>query len=212
MPTIQDPEIIKPTEISELESRLTNLKTQLEISTQLEKAKQQESKPLETILKWEAPNRIFSEKGRRWYVIVSFLFMLGIVASALTKELLLIIVIIALMMLVYLANSIKPTLVVHEITNKGIRSGNDLWLWKNINGFWIAKRDQHLIVFLNLIDLTTHNRIMLLLGTEKPAEVVKILIRHISYLPRKDIGEDLINIFTLGEYQSLSKYLEDNSK
>jgi hypothetical protein len=185
------------------------LQSQLESAEALQKIKQEQAQPLKTLLSWEAPSRIFFERSRAWYVIVSFLFMLGIAFATLTKEPLLIVALIALMFLIYLSSTIKPHLIKHEITNKGIKSNKEIWQWSEIKGFWMSKRGKYDVLIVDLRKDITPNRIMLILGTADPEQVVKLLLRHSClYLNKKQIGEDFINVFTLGSYRPVTDFVD----
>jgi hypothetical protein len=197
-------------EYDQIQQKIADLKSQLLAVEDMRKSREEEAAPLKTLISWEAPDRIFDERSRSWFVVVSFIFMVGIAFAAVTKELLLIVAMIGLMFLIYLSSTIKPQLVKHEITNKGIKSGKDIWQWNEIKGFWLGRRGKHDILFIDLEGVKTPNRLMLLLGTANPKQIVELLIRHVSYLNKKQIGEDLINVFTLGTYRPITDFVETN--
>lgn len=199
-------------EYNSIQKKISDLKSQLAAVEGMRKSREEEAAPIKTFLSWEASDRVFFDRSRGWYVGVSLLFMLGIAFAALTEELLLIVVLIGLMFLVYLSSTIKPQLVKHEITNKGIKSGKDIWQWNEIKGFWIGKRGKYDILFVDLEGVKTPNRIMLILGSVDPREVVETLIRHATYLNKKQIGEDLVNVFTLGNYKPVTDFLEEKKE
>lgn len=194
-----------------IRQKIEELQAQLAQVEQVKQLKAEVAEPIKTIVTWEAPDRVFFERSRLFYVVVSLIFIIAIAIAALLQEILLIIAIIALMFLVYLSSTIKPALVKHEITNKGIKSANSIWLWKEIKGFWLSRRGNFNILLIDLVETATPNRLMLLLGTTDPQAIVKLLIRHIPYLNKQQIGEDFINVFTLGEYQPVTRYLEEQT-
>lgn len=201
------PEDQKP-DVNELKLKLDSLQEQIK---QARAAKSQA--PMETIFSWEAPERVVTEHSRAWYLVVTFIFLGAILFATLIKEPLLIAALIALMILIFISTTIKPQIVKNEITTKGIRSGNKIWNWSIVEGFWLATRGKHTLLIMNLEEKQVPNRTILLLGAEDPKRLVSILVKYLPYIPRKEIGEDIINIFTLGEYIPLSEFidLEDKS-
>lgn len=197
--------------ISDIKLKLQSLQAQLDQAEKSAEVRKLEAAPLQTILRWDAPNRVYVERGRPWYVTISFLFMVAIAFAAITKEPLLILALLALMALVYVSASIKPKLVGHEITNKGIRTNNQLYQWRSIEGFWISRRAGQQILIVDLRGNVNPNRILLLIGSADPVKILEILNKHIPYLTRKEIGEDIVNIFTLGEYEPITKFLPESA-
>lgn len=199
-------------EYEQIQKKIEELQAQLAQAEQQKQIRSEEAEPLKTIVAWEAPDRVYFPHTRMFYVVISLIFMLAITIAALLQEILLIIALIALMFLVYVSSIIKPTLVRHEITNKGIKSGNNIWVWKEIKGFWISKRGNYNILMIDLLADTVPNRLMLLLGTTDPKEMTKLLIRHITYLSKSQIREDFINVFTLGQYQTVTNFLDEKAR
>lgn len=196
-------------------SRLTRMREQmLGLQKQIQQAedevrlKQSEAGLLETELSWEAPNRVYVERGRSYYVLISLIGVLVIGFAALAREILLIFVTISILVLLYLAANVKPKLVKHELTNKGVKTAQQLYSWKNITGFWIGKRADQLILVIDLELTFTPNRLILLVGAANPRKLVELMIKHIPYLPRKQINIDIVNAFTLGEYMPITTWIE----
>lgn len=172
-----------------------------------EMAMAEEAAPLQTIFSWEAPDRVYSEKSRGWFTGVSLIFMLCIAAAALLQETLLVFAIVTLMVVVYLSNVIKPLLVKHEITNKGIFTGNQLYIWQDIQGFWVGKRGDHYLLMVDLNEAKKPNRLIMLLGTTDPKLPIRKLFPHIPYLTKNQVSEDFINTFTIGTYLPISDWM-----
>lgn len=194
--------------LDELKSKITELQQQINAAESVVKTKEEEKAPLKTLYSWEAPNRVHADRSNLWYAIVSLGFMLTIAFAALSKDIMLVLVIVVLMFLVYLSNVIKPQIVTHEITNKGIKSGSNIWLWHNIDGFWLSKRGKQMLLILDLNVKNSPSRVILLVGTGDYQQILKLLLKHIPYFSRKEVQEDLINIFTIGEYIPLTQFID----
>ena len=204
----KDNEVDPKKELEAMKERMESLQEKIALAEKSRQTKLEKSQPLKTTYKWEAPDRVYSKKGRLWFSIISLFFILGIGFAAITQEILLIIIFILILFLIYLSNSIKPQLTKHEITNKGIKSGKEIWIWRNIDGFWISRRGEHLILIIDLALDISPDRIMLLVGSADPRKIVEILIEFIPYMNRKQISEDIINTFTTGSYLPLTHWLE----
>ncbi|MFW5702675.1 MAG: hypothetical protein ACOCXP_01780 [Candidatus Dojkabacteria bacterium] len=200
-------------QVADLKGQLEELQAKLQTAEEQQRIKQEEAAPLRVILEWEAPERIFENRSKVWYLLVTLGFIVAIAFAAVTQEILLIIALIALMFLVYLNSTIEPKLVNHEITNKGIKSGEDIWLWSDIKGVWIGKRGKHDVLNVDLADgvKRSNNRLMLLLGVANPEEIVRELIKHITYLNRNQVDQDFIAVFTHGDYQPITVYIPELS-
>ncbi len=205
------PENQKP-DVNELKAKLDSLQEQIKQAEDAQSQTEISQAPMETIFTWEAPERVVTQHSRPWYLVVAIVFLVAILFATLIKEPLLIAALIALMILIFISTTIKPKIVKNEITNKGIRSGNKIWNWGITEGFWLSTRGKHTLLIMNLEEKQVPNRVILLLGAENPKKLVSILVNYLNYVPRKDIGEDIINIFTLGEYVPLSEFIDLEEK
>jgi hypothetical protein len=145
----------------------------------------EEQSPLATIYSWVAPERIFTPKGRRWYVLIATLAMLFIVFSALTGNLILIFLIVAFVLVIYSAYSIPPQKATYRITNKGLNAFANLYLWRNFLYFWITKRGKEYLINLEFKEKITdlyYQRMIVLVGEGDLEKIVGHLVRHIDYL------------------------------
>jgi hypothetical protein len=180
---------------------------------EIQKILLEETMPLETIYKWDAPERVFEKRDRRWYVIVASVAMGAIVLSALTNNFVLIFAIIALVLVLYTLNTIPPHIINHEITNKGVHSFDNLYTWKNIQSFWVVKRGKEFVINLEvkLNSETSHRRMIILVGSGDLQKIVAYLVRHIDYLSPNEVGINPFNRFIEGEYLPLLKIVNDKN-
>jgi hypothetical protein len=193
----------------ELKARLAELQQKLGEAEALETAKKLAAAPLTTLYSWEGPDRLYSSKSRIWYTLVSLAFIAGIGFAVVTQELLLVVVLLAVLGLVYLSSVVKPNIVGHEITNKGLKTAGRIYYWSKMRGFWFTSRGGQLMLMIDLEMQANPNRIIIPLGIGSPRKLLSLLMPHIPYLNRNDIGEDLINIFTLGTYQPITRWIAD---
>lgn len=195
----------------ELKSQLQNIQSQLQVIEAQEEQKYKNEGPGETLLQWEAPERVVTPKSRIWYVLVSFGFVLAIAFAVLTQDWLLILVLVALMALIYVSNNYHPKIIEHEVSSKGIVTGGNLYPWRNVDGFWISKKGKYHQLIVDLDRSVTPNRLILPLGQTTTKTVVETVERFAPYFNKVEIGQDILNLFSTGEYVPLSHIVLDKS-
>jgi hypothetical protein len=173
----------------------------------------EEKKPLESIYKWTAPERVFEPKERSWYVIVAFIAMIIIVYSAFTQNFLLIFVMICLILLTYSLNTIPPKDATHEITNRGLHVYGDLITWEKIKAFWITKRKDKLLFNFEIQDKPTLNprKLIILVGQGDVTKITSYIIQFVDYFTASEAGINFFTKYLEGEHQSLIKFLESDN-
>jgi|GEM_PF-4135548 len=195
--------------LSSVRMKIASLQEQLGDLESENKAMETELKPLTTLFSWQSAERAYTEHSKTWYLVVTLLFMLGIVAAALLKEMFLILALIATMILIFLSTSIKPNIATHEVTNKGIQTGAKLFKWEMLKGVWISKLGQAYQLVIDLEQPASPDRLIVQMGIVDPHKLLKILLDHTTYVPQKDINLDIISVFTLGEYLPITTWMED---
>ncbi len=196
-----------PEQLDQIRTKIELLKQDLALAEQIQRDRELEIAPLQSIYTWEAPNRVYSEKNANWYGIVSLVFIIGIAVAVVTQEYLLVIALISLMILLYISNTIPPKIIEHEITNKGLRTNNTLYTWDRLRGFWFSRRNKQLLLIVDLNPKDNPNRLLMLVGTGNPSELAKYLLKHAPYLQKGETGEDIISAFTLGDYARLDEFI-----
>jgi len=172
----------------------------------------EERKPLKELYSWEAPERVYESKNRKWFVMVGGIGMVAIIVSALTNNFILIFAIIALILVLYTVYSIPPSKVKHQITNKGIYTMNTIFLWKNFLCFWVTKRANQYLMHFEYKGRSTdsyYKRMILLLGTGELRRIVTFVVQHIDYLGPNEIDQSVLTSWAQGKYQPLLDIIGD---
>jgi len=203
-------EMKKTASKKKLREELSKLDSQIETAKQIRKVLTEERKPIYTVYKWEAPERVFEEKNKSWYVVVAAVATVVIVLSAFTANFLLIFVVIAAILLLYSLGSIPPSKITHEITNKGLNIFSSLIQWKRFISFWVTKRGD-----TNLINFEYHEksddqgrRVILLEGGGDIKKIVTYLVQYIDYYTENEVQTGFITKLLEGEHIPLIKLLE----
>jgi hypothetical protein len=115
-------------------------KTQPEMSIQPEAVVEpppvQQPVQEKTLYSWQAPSRLFKRRSREFYSTVGALVFLLSLILFFAKEILLIGVILAIGFVSYVLASVAPDEITHTLTNKGIRTGEKLFLWPSLGRYW----------------------------------------------------------------------------
>ncbi len=196
--------------LNTLREEMAALDSQIESATLLRQVLEEERKPIYSVYKWEAPERVFEQKDKKWYLIVSSVSFFFIVLSLLTGNYGLVIAIIALIILLYALNSVPPHKLNHELTNKGVSISSVLYPWKKINRFWISSRGGHL--FLNIIIDTkpnTQDQVISYLGDADVKKIVSYINQFVDYVSEIDSSNNYISRKLFGTTEPLSHFIEN---
>jgi len=137
--------------------------------------------PLKVMLEWQAPARPFRKKSKEAITTIgAILILIGIILIFL-KEWFLIAVIIALAFFFYILSTVKPEIILHKITNKGITTGDKDYFYDQLIRFWFDKEVDQEILFIDGFERFNF-RLMLLLNSKSKEQLKKILS---EYLPEE---------------------------
>lgn len=163
--------------------------------------------PIQTVYKWKAPERIFNPKGRQWYISVAFIVIIIVAYSALTANYLLILTLIMLLILLYALNTFPPKILTHEITNKGLKIFDKIFVWNKIDGFWVSRRAEQYVINIDLVN-EDMNRIIILVGTGDPKIIVQEMVKRIDYINPGGTKQGILSRLTEGQHVPLTEFLD----
>jgi hypothetical protein len=130
------------------------------------------------LLSWEAPARPFKKRNKEYYTTIGAIVILLAVILLFLKEWLLIAVMAALAFLAYVMASIEPGQVKHQILNRGIKVGKDLYPWGSLTRFWFTKKWG--VEVLNVeLRFGFPGRLMLLLKEVEKKRIEEILGKYL---------------------------------
>lgn len=203
----------KDNSVEEVKKEIAELDQQIVEAKQIQEQLLEERKPVYSVYKWDAPERVFEIKDRKWYLGVSIVAMVIIVLSALTGNYLLIFTVIVVILLLYAVNSIPPEQVTHEITNKGINVFGELTLWKNIESFWVSTRGEHTFINFDIKDKKggSPHRVILLSGNGDTKRIVTYLVQYVDYLSPREGNLNFMTKIIYGEHKQLLPYLTNTN-
>lgn len=194
----------------EIQAELNRLDQQISSAKRLQEIMLEEGRPIYSVYKWKAPDRVHDPKEKNWYIAVAALAMVVIVYSALVFNWLLIITVIALLLLIYAVNTIPPKEIELEITNKGLNLFNQLIPWRDIKTFWISQRGNHNLINFEIQSNKDPNprRVIVLQGQGDITKIVTYLVDHVDYLSEDAAGTGFISTMLEGRYMPLIQFLD----
>src|SRR5438105_1877554 len=99
-----------------------------------------DEKDLQELFSWESAARPFKKRDRRFYINLGLmLFIIGLIALFL-KEFFLVAVLLAIFFYYYVAGTVEPIRVEHRITNRGIKTAEHEYSYKDLTDFWFGKK------------------------------------------------------------------------
>lgn len=117
----------------------------------------------EVLLSWKASVRPFRKRNREYYTTIAAIALLVIIILAFLREFLLIAVVIAFAFVSYVFASIPPEETEHKLTNRGIRSADRLYRWRDLRRYWFDEKfGQKMVVVQTAMLFPGH--LLLLLG------------------------------------------------
>lgn len=101
----------------------------------------QESEILEEreLYSWKAPARVFKMRGKDFYSTIIVLALLVSVIMFFIEGIMPVLLIWAIVFVVWALNKTKPEIVEHVLTNRGIRTGGQMYFWEEMAFFFIEE-------------------------------------------------------------------------
>ena len=116
----------------------------------LEKDPVQEKEVVQNIklYEWEAPDRYEFKFNDRYFIVIVAVSLVFILLLAILGHYWLMASIIALLFFIYVAGTTKPNIVKHQVTARGIDTGNKLYEWFMLDSFYFTKRGDQYLLFV----------------------------------------------------------------
>ena len=96
--------------------------------------------PPKVLYTWRAPARAFKKRTREYWVSIFAIaavtsFILYIIESIIS-----VVLVIAIVFLYYILSTVEPEVIEYQITDKGVRIGDDLTEMSQFSSFWFGTR------------------------------------------------------------------------
>ncbi len=201
----------KQPSVQQLREEMAMLDEQIAAAKQVQSIVEDERKPIYSLYKWDAPERVFEKKTKQWYVTMAAISLFVIVISALTNNFVFIFVVIAMMMLMFALNTVPPRKITHEITNKGINIFGGLHRWNETKAFWVTERGGHTLINFEFINDSNDEveRTIILQGEGDIKQIVNNIVQHVDYLSAQELGSNPLRKWIDGVYMPLLSFIEE---
>ena len=134
--------------------------------------------PDRDLIVWKAPSRPFKKRDRQYFVTIFAIAGIVSLVIFLAEGLMPVVLIIALVFLYYILSTVPPDDIEYKITTKGVKIADKLTPWQSLVKFWIGKRLDSDILFIDAYQFPGRIEIVI-----KP-EIKEKLKKDISaYLP-----------------------------
>lgn len=132
------------------------------------------------LLSWEAEDRLVQKKSKDFYSTVVVLAILVGIVFFFIEGVMPVLVVGAILFVVFALTRTEPGKVHNQITEKGVRTGTELFLWGELVNYWIEEKEEKKILSI----LTTRRfpaQVILVLGPEVDEKKVREIVGR--YLP-----------------------------
>lgn len=139
-----------------------------------------------SLMKWRSPARPFKERNREYYTTIGAIVVLLSIILIFAREFLLVAVIVSFAFVAYVLASVRPEVVEHEITTRGIRSGGKFFRWSVLGRFWFREKYGQKMVSIET-GLNFPGEIMLLVGEidqERLKDILRVYLLHETPEPK----------------------------
>lgn len=134
----------------------------------------------QALISWRAPEHSYHEKSKRWFLIAGIFIILLIIYGILTDGWTFSVAVIVLAATYYLFYRNQPAIVDVKISNIGIKIGPHLFPYSLLRGFWIVYDPPHVKKLYIRTVSAFHPDISVPLDDVDPAEVRRILGKHLE--------------------------------
>ncbi len=177
---------------------------QREVVLEKDPLQEEEKKVVQNIklFEWEAPDRYELAYNTKYFLIIVALSLVFILLLAVLGHYFLMGAVIAMLFLIYVLGTTKPMIVKHQVTARGMDTGNKLYEWYIMKNFYFTKKDKQ--IFL-VIETRLHiPAALLFLVNDKDKDAIFVLLQ--DKLIYKDIRKQgKLEKLNLGEYIPLEK-------
>lgn len=160
----------------------------------LEAERKKKFRPDQVFMKWQAPEFIYYEKSRTWYLVVVIIFAALITFAIFSQSFLMGIAFFVAGAIFYLYAQKKPTTMDISITDRGIQYHDRLFPYEDLRGFWITYEPPYSKLLSVGTKYLTIPKLSIILTDQDPVELRKILIEE---LPEDEkLEEGAVDHFT----------------
>jgi hypothetical protein len=198
-----------PKKSKELKIKPSKATKRTEPKTEPELFKVRKSRAIDLEFTWTVPERQWEPKTQVWYLSYAALFLLLILIAAKLGYPILIVALIAFMFLWFIQGTMKPWMITHKITTRGLYTNGQLYHWEDIETFWFGQKKKQLFLYFDLKKDMKESRLVLLVKEGDDEKIFDILMPKLKYADPQAAGYNIFAQMIYGKYLPIAHYLPD---
>lgn len=135
---------------------------------------------LKTLIAWQAPVRPFKKRDKEFFTTVAAIAFLVCVILLFIKEWLGIAVVVSLVFVGYVLATVEPEKTEHEITTRGIKTGEKLYKWEELRRFWFSNKWGQQILNVDT-KLRFPSQLILLLADQSQDKIKELIGKYLQF-------------------------------
>ncbi|EKD49848.1 MAG: hypothetical protein ACD_63C00029G0002 [uncultured bacterium] len=132
-----------------------------------------------TYIKWKAPEFIYYEKNKNWYLFAIIIFATLIAYAVYSKSFLMAVAFIVAGAIFYLYAQKKPQILNIEINEDGVVFHDKFFSYAELRGFWIMYEPPEIKLLTLHTSQLLYPKISIILTDQDPVKLRRILIKEI---------------------------------
>jgi len=167
-----------------------------------------------TLYEWTAPDRLWKEKNKSWFVKYGLIFSFFILFAALIGQFLFLITILCFAFLWYIQGIIPPEYSRISLTNLGVKAFGRVIKWQEIKHFWFSEKNGEFLLNLDTLVPFSNNemrveRVSLVVNNYTLVkEIFSIIVEHCDYGDKEEVGFNFLLEILLGKHISMDEFLD----
>ncbi len=137
--------------------------------------------PRKVLYSWKSPMRHFKKMDmKKYWTVVAFVLVLFVFLAILSHFYWFMAAIAAIMFLVYVVGTVKPSKVEHKVTTQGVETVGGKFKWEDFKDYWFARKDDQMHLYIDT-ELKLPGRVVMLVDKKDVEKLHKILHERLNY-------------------------------
>ena len=139
-------------------------------------------KPFEVKLlySWKSPARIYRKKSKRWAINLLLLVLIILVVLLFLQQLILMATVLTFGAFLYLLDAVPPDEIEHQITNEGMNTTSQSYLWEELYDFWFTDKGEYTQLNIDT-NLNFPRRLLMLVKKDEVPKVKEVLVQFLPF-------------------------------
>ena len=163
--------------VADLKEKVNELQEQI---SSLEGKTKRKQKSVKSLFRWQSFSRPYKKRGPKWFIYTFLLVATIILILLFVREFFIIAPVLALAFVAYILSTVPPEIIENELTTQGINSAGHTYIWEELDDFWITKKGNFIILYVDTY-VQWPRRLIILLNDHDTEKIKELLARYIPY-------------------------------